>query len=57
MSATVVSTQKDTYTWAIGGTFPGWQGTPLAAVVVIEENDPALARSILQTMLSEAIKP
>ncbi len=42
--------------WFIGGTTPGWQGTPLAIVVVLENDNRAQARSIGLAVLEAAIK-
>jgi cell division protein FtsW (lipid II flippase) len=43
-------------TWLIGGTRPGWQGTPLGLVIILEENNPSLANAIGTGVLNEAIK-
>ena len=39
------------------GTLPNWSGTPLAVVVILEENDPALAKLIGSSVLQRAIQP
>jgi hypothetical protein len=45
------------FTWYLGGTLPGWQGIPLAAVVLLEEYDPISAQQIGQAVLQSAIQP
>jgi cell division protein FtsW (lipid II flippase) len=42
--------------WFIGGTTPGWQGTPLAVVVVLENNNHLQARDIGLSVLEAAIR-
>lgn len=42
--------------WFIGGTTSGWQGTPLAIVVVLENNNRLQARAVGQAVLEAAIK-
>jgi cell division protein FtsW (lipid II flippase) len=44
-------------TWYIAGTLPNWSGTPLAVVLVLEENAPALAEKIGREVLEKAISP
>lgn len=44
-------------TWYIGGTLPGWDGTPLALALLLEEDDPALAEMIGQSMLNTVLRP
>ena len=41
----------------ISGTMPNWSGTPLAVVVILEENDPGLAKYIGSSVLQKAIQP
>ncbi len=43
--------------WYLGGTLPGWQGTPLAIVIVIESDDPELAQKMGREILEAAIQP
>jgi cell division protein FtsW (lipid II flippase) len=43
-------------TWLIGGTRPGWQGTPLGVVILLEEDAPGLAQSLGMDLLEAAIK-
>jgi hypothetical protein len=47
----------EAFTWYLGGTLPGWQGVPLAAVVLLEEYDPISAQQIGQAVLQSAIQP
>jgi cell division protein FtsW (lipid II flippase) len=45
-------------TWYLGGTRPGaWQGTPLALVIVLEEDNPGDALSIGESILRATIQP
>jgi hypothetical protein len=41
-------------TWYLGGTQPGWQGTPLALALVLEEENPDLAAEIGARLLQQA---
>lgn len=41
--------------WYLGGTLPDWQGTPLAVVVALEADNPALAREIGRGLLEFAV--
>ncbi len=41
-------------TWYLGGTLPNWQGTPLAIVVTIEEDNLPLAKLIGRKLLETA---
>ena len=43
-------------TWFMAGTTSEWQGQPITAVVVLEDNAPALAESIGQSLIEEAIR-
>lgn len=38
-------------TWFVGGTLPEWQGSSLAIAIVLEDNDPLLAREIAELLL------
>ena len=51
------STDQGTLTWFLGGTLPDWNGTPLALALVLEENNPYLARSVGETVLRAAENP
>ena len=44
-------------TWYMAGTLPNWSGTPLAVVVVLEENTPGLAKDIGSAVLQQSIQP
>ncbi len=44
-------------TWFLGGTLPGWQGEPVVAVVVLEEDDPVFALNVGRQMLEAVILP
>jgi len=54
---THLQVESVSYTWFIGGTSPEWQATPLALVVVLEENNERLARRIGQELLVDAMHP
>jgi Cell cycle protein/Penicillin binding protein transpeptidase domain len=43
--------------WALAGTLPGWQGTPLASVVLLEDANNQWAAYIDQQMLLAAMQP
>ena len=45
-----------TVTWFMGGTLPGWQAVPLAAVVLLEDYDPISAQQIGQAVLQSAMR-
>jgi cell division protein FtsW (lipid II flippase) len=42
-------------TWYLGGTLPDWQGTPLAVVVALEEDNTYLARLIGESLLAGSL--
>jgi hypothetical protein len=44
-------------TWYVAGSLPEWSGMPLAIVVLLEENNPALAEQIGRTVLAKAMLP
>ena len=44
-------------TWYLAGTLPDWNGTPLALVALLEENDPALASEIGGALINAALQP
>jgi hypothetical protein len=44
-------------TWYVAGTLPNWSSTPLAIVVLLEENNPAQAEQIGRTVLEKAMLP
>jgi hypothetical protein len=45
------------YTWYLGGTLPDWQGTPLAVVILLEEDNSLLAQSIGEALLKLTVQP
>jgi peptidoglycan glycosyltransferase len=45
------------FSWFIGGTAPGWKGTPLALALVLEGDLPHSARSIGRQILGSATNP
>ncbi len=51
------SHDKSTVTWLLAGTLPNWQGTPLVAVIALEENNITLAQQIGRKLLAEALRP
>ncbi len=52
------NTGADFFTWYLSGTLPNRNGTPLAAVVVLEGNSsPALSQNIGNQLLESAITP
>jgi len=42
-------------TWYLGGTQPGWNGTPLALAILLEDDNPTLAKEIGQKLLRTAM--
>jgi hypothetical protein len=44
-------------TWHLSGTLPGWKGLPIVITVLIEEDDPDLASSIAEALLSDSLSP
>jgi cell division protein FtsW (lipid II flippase) len=48
---------EESVTWWVGGSLPAWQGAPLAAAVLLEENNPALAEAIGREILEKAGEP
>lgn len=43
--------------WFVGGTLPEWQGAPLIVVVLLEDDNPALAERIGQSLLQSRLSP
>ena len=43
-------------TWYVAGTLPGQEGTPLAVVVLLEENNPSQASEIGEALLNAGLK-
>jgi hypothetical protein len=48
---------KTPLTWYLAGTLPDWSGTPLALVVLLEENNQTLAEEIGGELLNTALQP
>jgi cell division protein FtsW (lipid II flippase) len=44
-------------TWHLAGTLPDWNGTPLALVILLEEDNPKLANEIGGELLETALQP
>ena len=53
-SVSLAHSQDSELTWYLGGTLPGAPGSPLAVAVILEENNPTLARAIGTALLQEA---
>ncbi len=55
-SMALITTQTDeqtqSFTWYLGGTLPDWMGTPVVAVVLLENGDVELAQAIGQGVLA-----
>ena len=57
-SHTSLASESDSsITWFIGGTPPNWGATPLAVVVVLEEDNENLAKQIGSELLIDAMHP
>jgi cell division protein FtsW (lipid II flippase) len=54
---TVGDENNSTTTWYVGGTLPDWQGSPLAVVVVLEEENASLAQQIGDRLLQSTMLP
>lgn len=54
---TTAATSRQTLTWYLAGTLPGWKGTPLAVVVLLESGDVAVATRIGSNLLGAAAYP
>jgi cell division protein FtsW (lipid II flippase) len=54
---TAVSSTDKVITWYIGGTLPSWQGSPIVIALVLEEDNPALAEQIGQSLIKAAQNP
>jgi cell division protein FtsW (lipid II flippase) len=48
---------KQIFSWALAGTLPDWQGTPLASVVLLEDNDQSWAEYISHRLLESVTQP
>jgi cell division protein FtsW (lipid II flippase) len=51
------ATSKAPLTWYLAGTLPDWGGTPLALVVLLEENNQRLAEEIGGELINMALQP
>lgn len=49
--------ENHTFSWSLGGTLPNMQGSPLAVVVLLEENNLNKAGLIGRTLLEAALHP
>lgn len=53
-----MSSEKGKFvTWFAAGTLPGWQGTPLTLIILLEENNAPLAKSMGEALLIKALNP
>lgn len=46
---------EDDVTWYMAATLPEWNGSPLALVVILEEDNPQLARQIGDSLIQQAL--
>jgi cell division protein FtsW (lipid II flippase) len=53
----MAGTSDKPFAWAMGGTLPAWQGTPLAIVVLLEDANQQWAAYITQQVLVAAMQP
>ena len=53
----MAGTANKPFAWAIGGTLPAWQGTPLAIVVLLEDADQQWAMYITRQLLVTTMQP
>lgn len=53
---TVVRDNQPPITWFVAGTTTGWQGQPMTAVVVLEQDSPNLAETIGAALIESAIR-
>jgi hypothetical protein len=44
-------------TWYLAGTLPDWSGTPLALVVVLEQDNTVSAKAVGQSLFASAVHP
>ena len=45
------------FSWYLGGTLPNWAGTPLTLVILLEEDNPTLAKQIGRELMDAVLKP
>ncbi len=50
-------TAENQITWYLGGTRSNWSGTPLAMALVLEEDDPTLAKEIGVALFKATLQP
>jgi cell division protein FtsW (lipid II flippase) len=55
--ASAIDGEDRSITWYLGGTSPGWTGTPLALVVLLEEQDSDLALQVGEALLAAGMQP
>jgi hypothetical protein len=53
----MAGTSDKPFAWAMGGTLPAWQGTPLAIVVLLEDADQQWAAYLTRQVLVAAMQP
>jgi hypothetical protein len=51
------SDDEERLTWHLSGTLPDWSGTPLALVILLEDDNEILAKTIGQELLQTALQP
>ncbi len=54
---TISSEKGKSFTWLAAGTLPGWQGTPLTLVLLLEENNAPLANTMGEALMMKALNP
>jgi cell division protein FtsW (lipid II flippase) len=54
--STANTEDRQPITWFVGGTTGDWQGQPIVAVVVVEDDAPALAETIGRSLMEQAIR-
>jgi len=54
-TAVVPNQTGNDLTWYLAGTLPGWGGTPLSLVILLETDDPAVAELIGQSLMETTI--
>jgi len=45
------------FSWYMAGTLPNWAGTPLALVILLEENNPTFVKQVGQEFMDGVLKP
>lgn len=54
--ASALTSDRQAFTWYIGGTTADWQGQPLAIVVLLEKDNPFLVQEIGNSLMEQAIR-